>query len=116
MSAFRPGNGGGSIETDGLSLAARRMPKRGSSPVAGGVVPATISPAMPVAAVRNPDPMQPLADFHSFRARNFLTLLLRQGGALVAQPSGRIQIEVKGVDLFTESHCRTMMLHVRSSD
>lgn len=35
MSAFPPGNGGGSIGTEGLSLAARRKPKGGHPPVAG---------------------------------------------------------------------------------
>ena len=49
MSAFPPGNGGGSIGTEGLSLAARRIPK-GVVPRGRRVALATKSPAMPVTA------------------------------------------------------------------
>jgi hypothetical protein len=41
---------------------------------------------MPVASIRDPDLMQPLADFHGFRARNFLTLLLRKAMPWLRRP------------------------------
>ena len=62
MSAFLPGNGGGSIGTEGLSLAARSIPK-GSSPRGPRVALATISPAVPVTAVRNLRPSAAACQF-----------------------------------------------------